>query len=45
MSHDAFEAYDEPVNTDTESEDARKLLLGDDLRDKSPDAIEPILDF
>jgi hypothetical protein len=45
MSPDAFEAFDEPIDIDTECEDVRKLLLGDDLSDKSPDAIEPILDI
>jgi hypothetical protein len=44
MAHDAFEDVDEPVTPDMEPEDIRKLVLGDELSEGSPDAIEPLLD-
>jgi hypothetical protein len=45
MAHDAFDEFDEPVNSDMEPEDTRRLVLGDELTEKSPDAIEPLLDI
>ena len=45
MAHDPFEGCDQPLNIDSEAEDTRKILLGDELSEKSPDTIEPVLDI
>jgi hypothetical protein len=44
MPGDAFSGNDEPVTVEADSEDVRKLLLGDESEPGADDVVEPVLD-
>jgi hypothetical protein len=45
VPRDAFEGYDEPLNSDMDPEDALKLVMDPDkVEDPAEDVIEPKLD-
>ncbi len=44
MPGDAFPGQDDAVDVDNDSEDVRKLLLGDESEPAADDVIEPVLD-
>ena len=43
MPRDAFEGYDDPLNSDMDPEEALKLVMGAPT-DPPEDVIEPVLD-